>query len=62
MQFMISLSLAVSNSLIDRTILEAAVEECNDGGEEDNEKAFVVIDSFTLPRFWYNAERKKFLR
>ena len=53
---------AVANSLIDRAILEAAVGECNDGGEEENEKAFTVVDAFTMPRFTYNAERKKFLR
>eukprot|EP00057_Strongylocentrotus_purpuratus_P034860 XP_796825.2 PREDICTED: DNA polymerase epsilon subunit 2 [Strongylocentrotus purpuratus] len=51
----------LSSALLDKAIIEAAINECSDGGKEENEKMFNVIDSFTVPRYTYNAERKKFL-
>ena len=47
--------------MIDRALCEQAVRECNAEQEEDSDKILTVIDAFTIPRFSYHAERKKFL-
>ncbi|XP_071499868.1 DNA polymerase epsilon subunit 2-like [Diadema antillarum] len=51
----------LSSALLTKETIEAAVDECTDGGSEENEKVFNVIDAFGVPRFTYNSERKKFL-
>ena len=49
------------SSLVDRASVEAAVEECNSASDSDGEKAaMVVIDAFSVPRFSYNVDQKKF--
>ena len=49
------------SSLVDRDIVEVAVQECSEDPEEDTDKAFCVIDAFQVPRFIYNPDRKKFI-
>ena len=51
----------LKSSLIGRETVEIAVEECNQASDTDSEKALVVIDAFNIPKFTYNADRKKFL-
>ena len=51
----------LKSSLVDRETVEIAVEECNEASDADSEKALVVIDAFTVPKFTYNTDRKKFL-
>ncbi|XP_068681901.1 DNA polymerase epsilon subunit 2-like [Montipora foliosa] len=51
----------LSSSLIDREIVEQAVQECSQRSEDDDDKAFTFIDAFSVPRFTFNLERKKFL-
>ncbi|XP_033639912.1 DNA polymerase epsilon subunit 2-like isoform X2 [Asterias rubens] len=57
-----SLELPVTSSLVSMEILKAAVDECNEGEKEENERAFAVIDAFSIPRFTYNQDRKKFIK
>ncbi|XP_038066807.1 DNA polymerase epsilon subunit 2-like [Patiria miniata] len=52
----------LTSSLVSMEILKAAIDECNEGEEQENERAFAVIDAFTVPRFTYNQDRKKFLK
>ncbi|CAC5374744.1 POLE2 [Mytilus coruscus] len=50
----------LSSTLIDRSVCEQAVQECNtDQDESDN--VFGVIDAFAVPRFTYVTDRKKFI-
>ncbi|XP_078671790.1 DNA polymerase epsilon subunit 2-like [Branchiostoma floridae x Branchiostoma belcheri] len=51
----------LESSMIDRETLEAAVQDCVQGGEEDSDQVFSVIDAFAIPKFDYNSERKKFI-
>ncbi|CAH1262221.1 POLE2 [Branchiostoma lanceolatum] len=51
----------LESSMIDRVTLEAAVQDCVQGGEEDSDQVFSVIDAFDIPKFDYNSERKKFI-
>lgn len=48
----------LKSSLIDRTAIEAAIAECSETSETTN--PLVVIDAFSVPRYSYNSERKKF--
>ncbi len=52
---------ALSSSLVERDVVEAALEECNEASDADSERALVIIDAFSTPKFSYNADRKKFL-
>ncbi|CAH1792739.1 unnamed protein product [Owenia fusiformis] len=52
---------SLSSSMLDRATVEQAVEDCNQEQEEDNDKVLTVIDAFTVPRYTYMTERKKFL-
>ena len=52
----------MTSSLVSMEILKAAVDECNEGEKEENERAFAVIDAFSIPRFTYNQDRKKFIK
>ena len=49
----------LKNSLIDKTAIKAAISDCTESSETDNPLA--VIDAFSVPRYYYNAERKKFI-
>lgn len=49
----------LKNSLIDKTAVQAAIAECTESNETDN--PLVVISAFSIPRYYYNAERKKFI-
>lgn len=51
----------LSSSLVDREIVEQAVQECSQTSEDDGDKAFTIIDAFSVPRFTFNVDRKKFL-
>ena len=51
----------LQSSIVTRETVEIAVEECNQASDVDSEKAMVVIDAFDIPKFTYNADRKKFL-
>ena len=51
----------LKSSIVTREVVEIAVEECNQASDVDNEKAMVVIDAFDVPKFTYNADRKKFI-
>ena len=51
----------LTSSLVDREIAEQAVNECSQTSEDDSDKAFTIIDAFSVPRFTFNPDRKKFL-
>lgn len=46
--------------LVNREVIEAAVEECNQASDSDPEKALILIDAFETPAFTYNSDQKKF--
>lgn len=50
----------LQNSIIDREICELAVDEFNQEQQEETDKALTIIDAFSVPRFTYDSERKKF--
>ncbi|XP_005094411.1 DNA polymerase epsilon subunit 2 [Aplysia californica] len=52
---------SLTSSMIDRGVCELAVQECNAEQEDDSDTIFNVIDAFSVPRFSYVKERKKFL-
>ncbi|XP_029650945.1 DNA polymerase epsilon subunit 2-like [Octopus sinensis] len=51
----------LTSSLIDRFTCMTALQECVAGDEHDGENAFSVIDAFSVPRYTYADERKKFI-
>ncbi|XP_050652866.1 DNA polymerase epsilon subunit 2 isoform X4 [Macaca thibetana thibetana] len=51
----------LSSSMIERSVVEAAVQECSQSVDETIEHVFNIIGAFDIPRFVYNSERKKFL-
>ncbi|VDH92705.1 DNA polymerase epsilon subunit 2 [Mytilus galloprovincialis] len=50
----------LSSTLIDRSVCEQAVQECNTDQDESDD-VFGVIDAFAVPRFTYVTDRKKFI-
>ncbi|XP_025103951.1 DNA polymerase epsilon subunit 2-like isoform X1 [Pomacea canaliculata] len=50
----------LSSSLIQRSICENAVQECQ-AEHEDSEISLLVFDAFSVPRFTYVQDRKKFV-
>ncbi|XP_074654952.1 DNA polymerase epsilon subunit 2-like [Tubulanus polymorphus] len=52
----------LSSTMIDKSICEIAIEECNAEQDEESDKIFSVIDAFEIPRFLYNPDRKKFIK
>ncbi|XP_053376311.1 DNA polymerase epsilon subunit 2-like [Mercenaria mercenaria] len=51
----------LTSSLIDKQICESAVQECNAEQDDESDKIFSVIDAFSVPRFTYQKDRKKFI-
>lgn len=51
----------LTSSLVGREEVELAIEECNEASDSDTEAALLVIDAFQVPKFTYNADKKKFL-
>ena len=51
----------LESNVVNREVVEAAVNEINQDSEEDDDKFFNLIDAFSTPRFVYNSERSKFL-
>ncbi|XP_057308623.1 DNA polymerase epsilon subunit 2-like [Hydractinia symbiolongicarpus] len=51
----------LKTSFVDRDVVEIAINECNQEGDEEGDKIFNIVDVFKLPRFIYNSERKKFI-
>lgn len=49
----------LTSSLVDREIAEQAVQECSQSSEEDNDKAFTIIDAFSVPRFTFISGQEK---
>lgn len=54
--------MSVTSALLKKDLIEAAVEECKQGDDDENDNVFNIISSFSLPRFTFNQEQKKFLR
>ncbi|KAK0046882.1 DNA polymerase epsilon subunit 2-like isoform X1 [Biomphalaria pfeifferi] len=52
---------SLSSAMVGKEVCEAAVQECNAEQENDKESIFSVIDAFSIPRFKYSKERKKFI-
>ncbi|PIK60350.1 putative DNA polymerase epsilon subunit 2 [Apostichopus japonicus] len=52
----------LTSALLKKDLVEAAVEECKQGDDDENDNVFNIISSFSLPRFTFNQEQKKFLR
>ncbi|XP_052041711.1 DNA polymerase epsilon subunit 2 isoform X2 [Apodemus sylvaticus] len=51
----------LSSNMIERSVVEAAVQECSQSVDETIEHIFNIIGAFDIPHFIYNSERKKFL-
>uniref|UniRef100_A0A8C6WA18 DNA polymerase epsilon subunit n=1 Tax=Nannospalax galili TaxID=1026970 RepID=A0A8C6WA18_NANGA len=51
----------LSSNMIERSVVETAVQECSQSVDETIEHIFSIIGAFDIPRFVYNSERKKFL-
>nr|CAB3265005.1 DNA polymerase epsilon subunit 2 [Phallusia mammillata] len=51
----------LTSNIIDADIVEEAVKEC-DTGDDESDQVLSVIDAFSVPRFIYNSERKKFIK
>ncbi|KAL5008711.1 hypothetical protein ScPMuIL_014292 [Solemya velum] len=51
----------LKSSLIDRSVCETAVQECNTEHEDEGDSILYVIDAFSVPRFTYKSDRKKFI-
>lgn len=51
----------LSSNMIEKSTVEAAVQECSRSCDETIEHIFNIIGAFDIPRFIYNSERKKFL-
>ncbi|TKC42248.1 hypothetical protein EI555_003916 [Monodon monoceros] len=51
----------LSSNMIERSVVEAAVQECSQSVDETVEHIFNIIGAFDIPRLVYNSERKKFL-
>ncbi|XP_029396536.1 DNA polymerase epsilon subunit 2 isoform X1 [Mus pahari] len=51
----------LSSNMIERSVVEAAVQECSQSVDETMEHVFNIIGAFDIPHFIYNSERKKFL-
>ncbi|XP_012867681.1 PREDICTED: DNA polymerase epsilon subunit 2 [Dipodomys ordii] len=51
----------LSSNMIERSVVEAAVQECSQSVDETIDHIFNIIGAFDIPRFVYNSERKKFL-
>ncbi|XP_061174005.1 DNA polymerase epsilon subunit 2-like [Saccostrea echinata] len=51
----------LKSSLIGKDACEAAVQECN-AEQEEGDNVFCVIDAFSVPRYTYSADRKKFIQ
>uniref|UniRef100_A0A8D0T9C8 DNA polymerase epsilon subunit n=1 Tax=Sus scrofa TaxID=9823 RepID=A0A8D0T9C8_PIG len=51
----------LSSNMIEKSVVEAAVQECSQSVDETIEHIFNIIGAFDIPRFVYNSERKKFL-
>ncbi|CAL1538535.1 unnamed protein product [Lymnaea stagnalis] len=52
---------SLSSAMIGKEICESAVQECNNEQNDDSDSIFNVIDAFSVPRFTYVRERKKFI-
>ena len=50
----------LQSSIIELEVLENAIRSI--GSEEKNEETLVVIDAFSVPKYVYNCEKKKFLK
>lgn len=50
----------LESPLVNRQVLEVAVEECNQASDSDPDKALILIDAFEIPPFAYNTDQKKF--
>ncbi|KAG8561457.1 hypothetical protein GDO81_015356 [Engystomops pustulosus] len=51
----------LSSNMIEKSVVETAVQECSRTCDETIEHIFNIIGAFDVPRFIYNSERKKFL-
>nr|XP_020860447.1 DNA polymerase epsilon subunit 2 isoform X2 [Phascolarctos cinereus] len=51
----------LSSNMIERYVVEAAVQECSQSVDETLEHILNIIGAFDVPHFVYNPERKKFL-
>nr|XP_022334080.1 DNA polymerase epsilon subunit 2-like [Crassostrea virginica] len=50
----------LQSSLIGKDACETAVQECN-AEQEEGDNVFCIIDAFSVPRYTYSADRKKFI-
>ena len=50
----------LESAIIGREAVEKAVDECNEASDTDTDKAFIVIDAFTVPAFRYLPDKRKF--
>ncbi|XP_068948073.1 DNA polymerase epsilon subunit 2 isoform X1 [Petaurus breviceps papuanus] len=51
----------LSSNMVERSVVEAAVQECSQSIDETVEHILNIIGAFDVPHFVYNLERKKFL-
>ncbi|XP_061651406.1 DNA polymerase epsilon subunit 2 [Phyllopteryx taeniolatus] len=51
----------LSSSMIELSVVENAVQDCSQSCDEAVSNIFNIIGAFDVPRYIYNAERKKFV-
>ncbi|XP_072320355.1 DNA polymerase epsilon subunit 2 [Eucyclogobius newberryi] len=49
------------SSVIELSVLQSAVRECTRDGDDAGDHVFNIIGAYDVPRYVYNAQRKKFL-
>ncbi|XP_059179397.1 DNA polymerase epsilon subunit 2-like isoform X2 [Physella acuta] len=52
---------SLASAMVGREECESAVQECNAEQDDDSDSILNVIDAFSVPRFTYVKERKKFI-
>ncbi|XP_054651952.1 DNA polymerase epsilon subunit 2 [Dunckerocampus dactyliophorus] len=51
----------LSSSMIELSVVENAVQDCSQSSDDAINNVFNIIGAFDVPRYIYNAERKKFV-
>jgi DNA polymerase epsilon subunit 2 len=50
----------LTSAVLPRDVVEKAVDECNEASDTETDKAFIVIDAFSVPSFKYFPDKRKF--
>ncbi|PWA22562.1 hypothetical protein CCH79_00015177, partial [Gambusia affinis] len=51
----------LSSNMIELSVVESAVQDCTQAGDDTIDNVFNIIGAFDVPRYIYSVERKKFV-